>query len=72
MPGLSFLAGYRQQTREGRKQSLHTGHCTSCHTVAQGRDINQKTRDATVGVKFSAGAWDISYGLLDPRTRRSS
>jgi len=65
VPGLSFLAGYRMQTREGRKQSLHTGHCSACHTTAQGRDINQKTRDATVGVNFSTGAWDFNYTLLN-------
>jgi hypothetical protein len=62
--GLSFHAGLRVQNREGTKQSLHTGHCTSCHTVAQGREVDQTTQDATLGIHFSRGVIDLDYRVM--------
>ena len=61
--GLSFRAGYRQQTRQGMKQSLTTTHCTSCHTVAQSREISNKLNEATLGVHFTRGIISLDYQL---------
>ena len=60
----SFHAGYREQMREGRKQSLHTGHCTACHTVSQGREVDQETDEGTFGVQFKSGIIQLAYEVL--------
>jgi hypothetical protein len=60
----SFKAGYREQLREGRKQSLHSSHCTSCHTVSQGRVVDQATRDGVFGVQFKTGLIQLVYEVL--------
>lgn len=61
--GLSLRAGYRQQTRSGFKQLLTTTHCTSCHTVAQGREVNNKLNEATLGVHYTRGVISLDYQL---------
>jgi hypothetical protein len=64
MDWFSIHAGFRQQMREGRKQSLHTGHCTSCHTVSQSRIIDQETTDGVVGLQFKSSLFQLAYEVL--------
>ncbi len=62
--GLSFRAGYTQQSRKGYKQILTTTHCTSCHTVGQGREVDSSINDAMIGVHFTRGLISLDYELI--------
>jgi hypothetical protein len=62
--GLSFRAEWRNQMREGTKQSLHTGHCTACHTTSRGREVDQQTNEGVFGVNFSKGRVDLGYQVM--------
>jgi hypothetical protein len=65
VPWLSLRAGYREEQRDGTRQLLSAGHCTSCHVTAQGRDVDQSTSDITLGAHVRAGVWDFDYEILD-------
>lgn len=60
----SYRVGYRNEQREGTRQVLNTSHCTSCHVVAQGREIDRATTDVTFGAHVSKGGVDVDYELL--------
>jgi hypothetical protein len=62
--GLSLRAGYSDQTRKGFKQILTTSHCTSCHTVGQGREVDSSITDAMVGIHFTRGLISLDYELI--------
>ena len=61
--GLSFRTGFRATQREGTRQVLSTSHCTSCHVVSQGREVDQSTRDLAVGAHFARGRIDFDYEI---------
>jgi hypothetical protein len=60
-PGFSFRGGYSNLERHGTKQVLSTSHCTGCHTSAQGRDVDESTADAEIGVHLTTGKIDLDY-----------
>jgi hypothetical protein len=67
MNGLSFRTGFRVLERDGTRQSLSTSHCTSCHVVAQGRQVDQSTRDVSLGAHFAGGRVDLDYEISGRR-----
>ena len=66
-PDLSWLTwriGVRQQRREGTRQQLASGHCTSCHVTSNTREVNQKQQEFTFGAHATTGGVDIDYEFL--------
>lgn len=61
---LSYRVGYREEQRQGRRQVLSTSHCTSCHVVGQGREIDNATTDFVFGAHARAGGMDLDYEIL--------
>lgn len=64
VPSLTYRAGYRSMQRKGTRQVLSTAHCTSCHTIGQGRDVDQATNDVTAGVHWTKGDIDLDYEVM--------
>lgn len=64
VPSLTYRAGYRSLQRKGSRQVLSTAHCTSCHTIGQGREVDQSTNDVTAGVHWTSGSIDLDYEVL--------
>ncbi len=67
LPGAGWLTvstHYREQWREGHKQSLSLSHCASCHVQSQGRAVDEHTRDAGLSARVEAGSWDFSGSFV--------
>jgi hypothetical protein len=62
IPGADWLilsANFREQWREGHRQSLNISHCSTCHVQSQGREVNQRTSEAELGARVALGAWSV-------------
>ncbi len=53
---LTLAVGYRQQEREGMRQSTTVSHCDSCHVVSQNRPIDEQTSDGSLEAQVAWGA----------------
>lgn len=72
LPNLTFHAGYRLQKREGMEQSIGMSKCTACHITGQGREVDEETRDLTVGVTGRFGQLTVDYTFLDREFREQA
>jgi len=59
LPWLTVSTDYREQWREGHKQSLNVSHCSTCHVESKGREVDEHTREAGVSARASAGGWSL-------------
>ena len=68
---LTVAVDYREQWREGHRQSLALSHCSTCHVRSQGREVDEHTRDGGVSAVARLGTWSLSgaYSERDFRER---
>ena len=59
LPNVTFHAGYRSEEREGMEQSRSLSKCNQCHVQANGKDIDEKTEDKTIGFTGKFGLFTI-------------
>lgn len=60
LPWLILSTEFREQWREGHKQSLSVSHCSTCHVQSQGREVNEHTREAGLAARASFGSWSVA------------
>jgi hypothetical protein len=63
IPGAGWLlltADYREQWREGHKQSLSLSHCSTCHVQSQAREVDEHIQEVGVGGRLTFGSWSLS------------
>jgi len=64
LPNVTFHAGYRIEEREGLEQSRTLNKCNQCHLQANPKDVDEKTKDLTLGVTGKFGLITIDYEYL--------
>ena len=64
LPNITFHAGLRIEEREGLEQAIGMSKCDACHVNAQGKEINERTEDFTMGVTGKFGIATIEYEFL--------
>jgi len=64
LPNVTFHAGYRIEEREGTEQARTLSKCNQCHVQANPEDIDEKTKDLTLGVTGKFGLITIDYEYL--------
>jgi len=62
---LTVAVDYREQWREGHRQSLSISHCSTCHVQSRGRAVNEHTRDGGVSARATFGAWSVTGGYSE-------
>ena len=72
LPNLTFHFTYRNEDRNGMKQSISMSKCTSCHITGQGKNINENTRDLTAGVTGRFGLLTLDYSFLNREFRENA
>lgn len=72
LPNLTLHAGYRVQKREGLEQSIGMSKCTACHVTGQGREVDEETKDLSVGVTGRFGKLTVDYTFLDREFREQA
>ena len=65
LPNLTFHAGARIETRKGVEQAITMSKCNQCHVQANGKDIDEKTKDYTLGVTGKFGILTVDYEYLN-------
>jgi len=64
---LPFLSGtqlnlsYRNQMREGYRQSSTISHCSGCHVTSQSREVNEETEDLRIGITKKLDWVTVAY-----------
>jgi len=61
---LTVSAIYREQWRQGHRQSLAISHCSTCHVQSQTRAVDERTRDAGVVAQVRAGSWKLEGSFV--------
>jgi hypothetical protein len=56
---------YREQWREGHKQSLALSHCSTCHVQSKGKAVDEHTRDGGVSARATLGSWAINGAYIE-------
>jgi len=64
LPNVTFHAGYRFEEREGLEQSRTLNKCNQCHVQANPKDVDEKTKDLTLGITGKFGLVTIDYEYL--------
>lgn len=64
LPNITFHAGMRIETREGMEQAIGLSKCSSCHVSAEGKDIDERTEDFTIGATGKFGPVTVEYEYL--------
>ena len=59
LPALTLALAFRQQERDGHRQSITLSHCDNCHTVSQSRPVGEKTRDVGVEAALAFRTWAL-------------
>ena len=65
LPNVTFHAGLRVEEREGLEQAIGEGKCSGCHVSAEGKSINERTEDVTLGVTGKFGLVTVDYEYLN-------
>lgn len=65
LPNLTFHAGMRIETRNGMEQAITASKCGMCHVQANGKDIDERTKDFTFGVTGKFGKLTVEYDYLN-------
>lgn len=69
LPNLTFHFKYRNEDRDGMKQSFGMSKCTSCHVTGQSKNIDENTRDITAGVTGKFGLLTVDYSFMNREFR---
>lgn len=56
---LKLFASHRSEMRDGHRQGLTTSHCANCHTTANGRALNESTRDMVAGASLQFSRFSL-------------
>ena len=64
LPNITFHAGMRIETREGLEQATTASKCSQCHVQANGKNIDERTEDFTIGATGKFGKATIEYEYL--------
>ncbi len=59
---VTFFLGHNRQTRNGARQVMTVAHCSSCHTYAFTRGVDELTREVIAGAMMDAGPLSVEYG----------
>jgi hypothetical protein len=62
---LTFFLGHNRQTRNGSRQVMTIAHCSSCHTYAFTRGVDELTRETIAGAMMDAGPLSVGYEYED-------
>jgi hypothetical protein len=65
LANVTFRAGIRVETREGMEQAVGMDKCGSCHVVADGKEIDERTEDVTLGATGKFGLLTVDYEYLN-------
>ena len=65
LPNVTIKAGTRIETREGLEQAIGLSKCSSCHVSADGKDIDERTEDFTLGATGKFGIITVDYEYLN-------
>jgi len=63
LPGVTFDAGYRHETREGIDQAISMSKCAGCHVTGVSKEIDEETRDLKAGLTGKFGPLTLRYEL---------
>ncbi len=58
---VTFFLGHNRQTRDGSRQVMTIAHCSSCHTYAFTRGVDELTRETIAGAMLDAGRLSVGY-----------
>jgi len=72
LPNITLHAGFREQRREGIEQSIGMSKCTACHVTGQGREVDEETKDLSVGATGRFGRLTVDYAFLDREFREQA
>lgn len=72
LPNLTFHFKFRNEDRNGLKQSIGMSKCTSCHLTGQSKEIDENTRDITAGVTGKFGLLTLDYSFLNRQFREDA
>lgn len=64
---VTFFIGHNRQTRDGARQVMTVSHCSSCHTYAFTRGVDELTREVIAGAMVEAGRVSVEYGYENSR-----
>lgn len=59
LPALTLAFNFRQQERDGHRQSITLSHCDGCHVTSQSRPVGEKTRDVGAEAAFAFRKWAL-------------
>jgi len=65
LPNVVIHAGIRQERRDGMEQSITLSKCNACHVEANGKGIDEKTEDFTLGATGKFGIVTLEYEYLN-------
>jgi len=65
LPGVTFNAGYRHETREGTEQAISSSKCAGCHITGRSKEVNEETRDLKAGLTGKFGPLTVDYELTE-------
>lgn len=61
LPGTQLSLNYRNQKREGHRQSQAISHCAGCHVTSRAREINEETEDLQIGITKKFNWISVAY-----------
>jgi hypothetical protein len=64
LSNITFHAGIRIEEREGMKQAIATSKCNNCHVSADGKEIDERTEEYTLGATGKFGLVTVEYEYL--------
>lgn len=65
LPNITIHAGLRIEEREGLEQAIGLSKCSSCHISAEGKNIDERTEDFTIGATGKFGPITVEYEYLN-------
>jgi hypothetical protein len=72
LPNFTFHFKFRNEDRNGLKQSIGMSKCTSCHLTGQSKQIDENTRDLTAGVTGKFGLLTLDYAFMNRQFREDA
>ena len=64
LPNVTINAGYRQEERTGTEQAISISHCSACHVDGSAKDVDETTKDLTLGLTGKFGMVTVDYEYL--------
>jgi hypothetical protein len=59
LPALTLAVNFRQQERDGHRQSITLSHCDGCHVTSQSRPVGEKTQDVGAEAALAFRKWAL-------------